>query len=434
MDDTAQPRHFFDAHAGIRRAREKFLQYAEFRYRQFLSNPKQTPYAAAAIYYNNWQSCRDRFGYAGLAEINRQIESRLVPELGTRDICARFVDESLVLVLNGAEGKRDLDAWAKGLLEVLGERAYLIDQRSLAATFSVGLCWFDRRVRGAEEALLDALHTAEVLSERDENRYRIFQPRMVTETDLGDAETLFARIQRALDTNHLRIVFQPLLAPESNDIRFAEVWTRMITEDGTLLPARHMLDVARRSGVLSRLDRWTLRRTLHFLTHRSGRDRLKLIVHVTVDSLDAHTLAWMQDKFERHPELRFCLIGDLDHNELADAPQDARRLLDRLRELDMAVCVSGVTQRQFDDLLTRWPDIGYVKMHPGYVRALKDDEADAQAFDVFIAHAHDAGVRILLPEIESEDDVVNFWRQGVDLIQGDYIAGAQELLKSPPGE
>jgi EAL domain-containing protein (putative c-di-GMP-specific phosphodiesterase class I)/GGDEF domain-containing protein len=434
MTDSEQPRHFFDAHAGIRRARLKFLQYAEFRYRQFMNNPAQTPYAAAAVYYNNWQSCRDRFGFTGLEEINRQIEARVVPELGPRDICARFVDEALVLVLSGSEGQRDLDAWAERLLHLLGERAFLVEQRSLAATFSIGMCWFDRRVRGAEEALLDALHTAEVLSERDENRYRIFQPRMVPQAKLEDEEELFARIQRALDTNRLRIVFQPLLAPEADDVRFAEVWARMVAEDGTLMPARHMLTAARRSGVLSRLDRWTLRRTMHFMTHREENDRLKLIVHVTVDSLDAHTLAWMQDKFDRHPRLRFCLIGDLNHNELSDNPQDARRLLDRLRDLDMAICVSGVTQRQFDDLLVRWPDIGYVKLSPTYVRELKQEDGDQEALNAFIALAHDNGVRVILPEVESEADVVNFWRQGVDLIQGDYVAGARELVESSTGD
>jgi EAL domain-containing protein (putative c-di-GMP-specific phosphodiesterase class I) len=173
---------------------------------------------------------------------------------------------------------------------------------------------------------------------------------------------------------------------------------------------------------------------MHFMTHREENDRLKLIVHVTVDSLDAHTLAWMQDKFDRHPRLRFCLIGDLNHNELSDNPQDARRLLDRLRDLDMAICVSGVTQRQFDDLLVRWPDIGYVKLSPTYVRELKQEDGDQEALNAFIALAHDNGVRVILPEVESEADVVNFWRQGVDLIQGDYVAGARELVESSTGD
>jgi GGDEF domain-containing protein len=214
----------------VREARGKFLQYAEFRYRQFLSDPQQRPHAVACLHFNDWEACRDRFGFAGLEALNHQIERRVIPLLGRKDICARFSDASLVMVIAADKDRHGVEERTRRLLEAAAARPLNVGQ-PLEVTFSLAMCWFDRRVRSAEEALFDAMHLAELLANRGGNAFRVYQPDMRAE-DTGGAEDVLERIRACLQMNHMRLVFQPLLSADAMSLKYAQVWARLLAADG----------------------------------------------------------------------------------------------------------------------------------------------------------------------------------------------------------
>jgi len=411
-----------DAHAGTRQARRKFLRYAEFRYRQFINDPKQHPHGVACIYLNNWRECRDHFGFGGLETVNGLIERRTLASLAEHDLFLRLADSSLVGVLWPGEGSRDIEAWAAEMLERLTESEYPIGSRWLTASFSIGLCWFDRRVRGAEEALLDAMHLAEQLSEQGENRYRLFRPISAPREELGSDEQLARQIRHSLQSNRLRLVFQPLLAASAEGGRYYQAWARLMTDSGKLVPARHFLDVARRHELIGALQRWTLRRGVHYLATSHGNpSAVRLFVNVSPEAFDARLLDWFSRVHQRHPEVKPRLIVEFEAFDLEHRAGETRRAMERLAELGIRIGISGIGERHLDHRMLDEAPVDYLRLAPGFAETLHERAGLAGKFMAFISRAHHRNRAVIMPEVEREDQVIEFWQAGVDFIQGDYI-------------
>ncbi|MEE4303065.1 MAG: GGDEF domain-containing protein [Wenzhouxiangella sp.] len=411
-----------DAHAGTRRARRKFLRYAEFRYRQFINDPKQHPHGVACIYFNNWRECRDHFGFGGLETVNGLVERRTLDQLADHDIFLRLADSSLVGVLWPGDGERDIERWAADMIEKLVESEYPIGSRWLTATFSIGLCWFDRRVRGAEEALLDAMHLAEQLAEQGENQFRLFRPVRAPREELGSDEQLARQIRRSLHSNRLRMVFQPLLAASPEGGRFYQVWARLMTDSGKLIPARHFLDVARRHELIGALQRWTLRRSVHYLATTHGNpSAVRLFVNVSPEAFDERMLEWLVRIRQRHPEVGPRLIVEFEVFDLENRSGETRRAMERLAALGVRIGLSGIGEKQLGHRLIDEAPVDFLRLAPGFADGLHDRAGMVGEFMGFISRAHHKDRAVIMPEVEREEQVIEFWQAGVDFIQGSYI-------------
>lgn len=427
MDAEPHLSNFLDAHARVREARGKFLQYAEFRYRQFLSDPEQKPHAVVCVHFNDWIPCRDRFGFAGLEALNHQIERRVIPRLGRKDICARFGDAALLMVVAIDSEKRDIETWTRDLLKALSDEPLNVGQ-PLHVTFSIGLCWFDRRVRSAEEAMFDAMHLSELLANRHENAFRIFRPKKQV-SDTRDGENVVERIRSSLQTNHMRLTFQPLLASDDSGLQYLQVWSRLLTEDGGDVRARGFIDVARRNGLLARLDRWTLRRTVRVLVmDRRAPERTRLFVNIALDTIDERTLDWLERTFDQHPHCRHCLIAELDEFECSSRPGLAERVCDQLRELGFGLGLSQIGAENLARASDHLQRFAYLRMSARFSIEMEQDPSLAGSFSELIQRAHEHGVRVVMPSLEDESALVEFWKLGVDLVQGDYIEHPRTLI------
>jgi EAL domain-containing protein (putative c-di-GMP-specific phosphodiesterase class I)/GGDEF domain-containing protein len=411
-----------DAHAGTRKARRKFLRYAELRYRQFLEDPQQRPHGVACIHFNNWRECRDHFGFQGLESVNGLVEQRALAALDDRDIFLRLADNSLVGVLWPGDGGRDIERWAERMLEALTASEYPVGSRRLTASFSIGLCWFDRRVRGAEEALLDAMHQAEVLAEDGGNRFRLFRPVSAPREELGNEEQLAGQIRRSLQSNRLRMVFQPLLAASPEGGRYYQVWARLISDAGKLIAARHFLEVARRHELVGALQRWTLRRSVHFLATAHGNpSAIRLFVNVSPEAFSDAMLEWLGKVARRHPEVGPRLIAEFELFDLENRAGETRRAMERAAALGLRVGVSGIGEKELSRESIGAEPFEFLRLAPSLAEALHEHAALAGEFMAFIGRCHHQGQAVIMPEVEREDQVIEFWQAGVDFIQGDYI-------------
>ncbi|PKL96394.1 MAG: hypothetical protein CVV18_01895 [Gammaproteobacteria bacterium HGW-Gammaproteobacteria-8] len=431
MEEQPKSSNFFDAHARVRRAREKFLNYAQFRYRQFINDPQQQPHAVACVHLNNWQGFRDRFGYAGLERLNHQIEAILLPTLEPRDLCARFSDNALVAILCGEHGSRDPQDWAEQVLQQLAEHSFKVEDTAVSASFSIGLCWFDRRVHNAEEALADATHIAELLSIQGQNQIRQFQPADTAQASSIDDEKMSMLIRNSLDTSQLRVVFQPLIGWDNDQRRCYQAWARLIDDDGRELRAREFLEVARRSGILPRLNRWTLRRAVHFVaSDPSLRQHMQLLLNVSIETFDERSLQWLEQNLRDHPHCRDCLIAEFDEFEFTSRRLESEPLAARLKAAGLRLALSGIGPGNLPRCREHFGRVEFLRMTARLADELDGNPMLESEFIDIIDEAHRHGLQIIMPELSGEEQVVESFKRGVDLIQSDFLEHPRELLRA----
>jgi EAL domain-containing protein (putative c-di-GMP-specific phosphodiesterase class I)/GGDEF domain-containing protein len=419
---SASGARLIDAYASTRHLRDRFLYFANKRYQRFLKDPRQPPHAVVCIRLNNWREYRDRFGFKVVGYLEDQFEERVLEALNERDFFLRISESSLIGLLTPGDDGLNADQWAKAMLSRLSDPPYRIGSRQITPTFSIGLCWFDRRVRDMEEALLDAIQLVEEFGDAESNQFRVFVPDVSPEEELGDEDSTAERIREALKTNRLRMVFQPLLAASSEDSRFYQAWPRLLSDTGRLIEAHHFLKVARRHDLLGPLQVWSIKRGLHFLVKiQEKAAHLRLFVNVSPEAFSDAFLKWLEGIFQRYPDAAPRLILEFEAFHLEHRVSDTLLAIERLRAMGVTLGVNSITRKHLKSRILDEVPVRFLRLGPELAHRLKDGGEGFDEFIEFVRHAHVHQRRVIVPEVSEAQQVINFWQSGVDLIQGDYI-------------
>jgi EAL domain-containing protein (putative c-di-GMP-specific phosphodiesterase class I) len=230
------------------------------------------------------------------------------------------------------------------------------------------------------------------------------------------------------------MVFQPLLAAHPEGGRYYQAWARMISDSGKLVPARHFLEVARRHELIGALQRWSLRRSVHYLATTHGApSAVRLFVNVSPEAFSKAMIEWLARIRERHPEVGPRLIAEFEYFDLENRAGETRRRMKLLRELGIRIGVSGIGVKQLGQTLLDEAPVDYLRMAPDFAGALHERAGLAGEFMAFIAHAHRNERAVIMPEVDREEQVIEFWQAGVDFIQGDYIERPQASPEQEAG-
>jgi len=419
---SASGARLIDAFASTRRLRDRFLHFADKRYQRFLKDPRQPPHAVVCVRLNNWRAYRDRFGFKVAGFLEDQFEERVLDALNERDFFLRVSESSLIGLLTPGDDGLDADQWAEAMLRRLSDPPYRVGSREISPTFSIGLCWFDRRVRDMEEALLDAIQLVEEFGDAEANQFRVFVPDVSPAEELGDDEHTAGVIRRALTTQRLRMVFQPLLAASSEENRFYQAWPRIISDRGRLIEAHHFLKVARRNELLGALQSWSIQHALHYLVKvRSEAPHLCLLVNVSPEAFSGAMLSWLEKIFTRHPDTSPRLILEFEAFHLEHRVKDTLAAIERLRAMGLSIGVSDISDQSMRSRVLDEVPVNFLRLGSEFARGLKRDEGRFDDFTDFIRRAHLQQRKVIVPEVSEAQQVIDFWQAGVDLIQGDFI-------------
>ena len=226
-------------------------------------------------------------------------------------------------------------------------------------------------------------------------------------------------------------MFQPLVGWDSGPQTHYQAWARLIDEHGRELRAREFLDTARHCGSLPRLNRWTLRRALHFLaSDPTLATRMQMLLNGSIDTFDARTLDWLDQTLLRHPKLASAVIIEFDEFECSSRALEAVPLIERLRALDLRIGLAGIGPGNLPRCREHFERIDFVRMAPHFADEIENSQTLESDFIDLIDRAHERGIRIVIPELEGEERVVEFFKRGVDLIQSDFFEHPRELLRA----
>ncbi len=417
-------------------AADHFLDRLQALHRRYLDNDSVKPLAVAWVGINHFRSLRDRLGFRGIADLSEELLYRVGQSLAGNERCARLGESGVAILLGPERDTAALEAWAGELIEDLtGSRGPEVDGKPVLMTLNIGISQFDRRVRDAEQSLLDALHTAEALSHLGDSQYRIYQPRLPDSSFIGDDKLLVELLRDALSSNRLRVLYQPLLPTGRSERRHFQMWARLISDRGELIPATAFLQVAKQAGLLPRLERWTLAYAVRFLTaHGSITEQVRLFINQSPSLLSPKMRSWLEHWLKTHPEIAQALVMEFPFDDLLAMPRsDGLARLGELSELGLSAGVTGISQVSMDEVIAFRPPVRYLRMVPGFAERLLEDPELEREFGHFVDRAHDMGCLIIVPSIKDESAVIELWQSRIDFIQGDVVEHPRQSLEAFDG-
>ena len=233
-------------------------------------------------------------------------------------------------------------------------------------------------------------------------------------------------IRSAIEGNRVDLYLQPIVTLPQRKVRYYEAFTRLRSEDGTLLTPPEFLDAADAGGLMPKIDNLLLLRSVQVVRRLQLKNReVGLFCNIAAATLnDPQVFPQILQYMDANRAIAPSLVLEFKQGALRVMGPIETESLAALRELGFRFCMDQVTDLRMEPRELGERGIRYVKV-PG---ALLLNEANSQGSDIHAADLSDLlarfGISLIAERIEAEAQVV-------DLLEYDLRFG-QGFLFSPP--
>ena len=379
---------------------------------------------------DEFKSINDTRGHQAGDTLLRTLAEELHVAAGDEAILSRLGGDEFAVLLPGANAEtaekfaRETSRRMAGLLlpgESHGE--------SMSA--SIGIALFPTHGTSTYDLLVNAGVAVDQAKKLGRGHYHVFSPDEQARERLRQRAQWVARIERALATDNLVLVFQPIMHILTGSISHYEVLVRMRLPDGKLHPPGAFIPLAEETGLIRPLDNLVVKKAIAKLAEviKSGRD-VRFAVNLSGRTMeDPDLVANLEQHLQRYQLDPQRLIFEVTETAAVADMRMARKLVDDVRSLGCSFALDdfGVGFSSFSYLKHLTAD--YVKIDGSFIQNLAhspDDQVITQALAQVVSGF---GKRTIAEFVQDQVTIDLLREYGVDYAQGYYIGKpSQQLL------
>ncbi|PRY12830.1 putative bifunctional diguanylate cyclase/phosphodiesterase [Kineococcus rhizosphaerae] len=232
------------------------------------------------------------------------------------------------------------------------------------------------------------------------------------------------RVRRALRTDGLRVVWQPIVDLRTSELVAAEALVRLDDPVQGILEPKHFVDTAEDTGLIVDVDTWVLGEVLRQLREwRRDGVGLQVSFNVSGKTLEhpafAHRLA---HSVESTGAAGSSLLAEVTERTLIDLSTSTRASLGELRSIGARVGLDDFgTGYSSLSYLDRFP-LSFLKIDMSFVRPLGSSDRAEAVVRALISLAHAHGMVVTAEGVETELQAKMLRDMGCDRAQG-YLFG-----------
>ncbi len=379
--------------------------------------------AVLFIDLDRFKNINDSLGHHIGDGLLRSVSHRLREAVRSGDTVSRLAGDEFVAILSSVKDIEEINHFVDRRLIPLIRKPHNIEGADLHITCSIGIAVYpedgreiDTLMRNADAAMYQAKtqgrNKAEFFTiEMD----RCARERLMIETDL----------RVALETEQLRIYFQPRVDCRSGKLLGAEALVRwQHPEQGLISPGR-FIPVAEESGLILPLGNWMLNAACNQqkLWRESGYEDIVISVNISAAQLhDPKLLETLRSALERHqvnPEL---IELELTESLLMEQVTATIELLHAIKALGVSLSLDDFgTGYSSLNYLHRFP-IDKLKIDQSFVSDMLEDDNDLAITKAIIGLGHALGLRVVAEGVENIEEMNVLTAAGCDEFQG-YLFG-----------
>lgn len=382
---------------------------------------KKRPVAIMFMDLDRFKAVNDSLGHGIGDQLLVSVSERLQKSLRQYDTISRLGGDEFVIVMPGA-GFDAATQKANSLIREFRE-VFEIDGHELVITPSIGISIYpedgdqsEALIRHADTAMYHAKEQGRATFEfftRELNK-RAYE-RLSTETHL----------RGALANDELQLVFQPIVEPQSGQIRAAEALLRWNSPVLGRVSPEQFIPVAEQSGLIVEIGHWVIETALMQLASwkRLGMKNLMVCVNVSaVQFWRGNLVQSIQQSLANSGLSGRDLEIELTENVIMSDVDKARTVLDQLRPLGVRLAI--------DDFGTGYSSLSYLKqfkvdhlkIDKSFVRDLKTDSDDAAIVSAVLSMAQDLHVQVIAEGVENAEQLAFLTERDCDFIQGYFFS------------
>ena len=408
----------------------------EVRLQRVLTKAHEDASHHALLYIDldQFKLVNDACGHAVGDQLLQQMAKLLGEAIRNRDTLARLGGDEFAIILEHCSAEQ-AQRVAQKICDRMDDFRFIHEERRFRIGTSIGLVPVDKR--WATTVAIQQAADASCYAAKEAGRNRVHA---WFDTDSAMHERQFemqwtARIEKALDEDGFALYAQRIAPLHGNAAGLhAEVLLRMTQADGAVVQPGAFLPAAERFHLVSRIDRWVLKRAVDWMKALPAPATIELLsVNLSGQSVgDRSFHRWALDLLaEAGPHLCARLCLEITETAAVTHMADAAVFIDDVRAVGVRVALDdfGAGASSFGYLKTLAVD--FLKIDGQFVRDMIDDPLDEAAVRCFADVAKVLGVQTVAEFVDKPAVLERLRGMGIDFAQGYLLhrpAPIDELL------
>ena len=372
--------------------------------------------ALAYIALDNFMSMKSQVGISGADLLLGDLANLLREQAGDDLALARLSDDAFSLLCQPCNEKAMVDH-AERIRKAVEDHLFDINGRTVQLTVSIGVAAITENSPKAEELMARA-HMASADVRKLEghthgNGVSAYNP---ADFETLDENNSVEAIQKALEENRFRLLFQPIINLRGEGEEHYEAFVRMLDKDGKEVSPYDFLPPMGPSDTAIKIDRWVILQTIRQLSsHRSRGHDTRLFLNVTAETLQDKTFTpWLSVALKAARLPGDSLVFQIREGDANNYMKQARDFTKAVHELHCKVSIAqfGCALNPFNTL--KHIDTDYVKIDGSFTEEIqKSDEAKEQV-KAMVKSLQNNGKLTIIPLVENAGVLATLWQAGVN--------------------
>lgn len=397
-----------------------------------LNNAKRfrTSISFLIVAVDSFRAINEAYGFETADQVFAAAARRIRTQLRDGDAIGRYSGNKLGIVLMNCDDEA-MHTAAERFHASIRNGVITAGESSVAVTVSIGGVSLPRHGRSVTEALARAQESLHSARTRGYGRFVAYTPSANREAKRRSNAALSSEMVAALETNHLRLFFQPVVDLGTRAVNFHEGLLRLERANGTFAPATDFIELCEQLGLIRLIDNYTLGRTLEALEAAAA---ARVSLNVSGETVgDAEWLSLLAAAVARRPDIAGRLIVEITETAVIRNIEEASHFVATIHDLGCAVAIDdfGAGFSSFRHLRTL--DVDIVKIAGEFIQNLPRSTDDQAFVKALTELARNFDMKIVAEWVQDEETAALLGAYGVDLIQGTLtgMASPEWALTNP---
>lgn len=380
------------------------------------------PGTVAVLDLDHFKFVNDTLGHATGDRLIASLANLIRDRLRAIDVLGRLGGDEFALILPGLGLDQARDLCEEVLVAVRNDRGAAELAATARVTASVGMTSY-RGFEDAGEVLAEADIAMYDAKEAGRDRASVFDPASSRHEHLGHSLGWIERVEQALVEDRFVLHAQPILPVKADSMRRFELLLRMVGEDGELVLPGEFLQMAERSDLAQRIDRWVVARAVEMLAaeERRGQD-VCFAVNLSANSIGEE---------ETGEEIaRTISAGGVDPRRLVFEVTETAAIVNlgraqafarKMHQLGCGFALDDFGAGFASFFYLKHLSFDLLKIDGEFIRALPSNRTDQLVVRSLIQIARGLGKRTIAEFVGSEQTLALLREYGVDFVQGYHL-------------
>jgi multidomain signaling protein FimX len=366
-------------------------------------------------------------GVVASEDFMAQLAEVLRTQLTGNDLCGRFGGNGILVMLERGTAK-DVETWAENVVKRVHDHVFMIEDKTLSATATVGLGLLPPSNPDITAAITDAVSATRRGRELGGNQMYVVD-KADTDTRVQAYDKIWVKhIKSALMENRFRLVQQPIASLLGEDKGMFDVLVRMLDEQGNEVLPAEFIAAAERNDLMKNIDRWVVGASMSFAANRKA---ACIFVRLSKDTiLDKSLLGWLDQQLKslKIEPKRLCMQVT---EELATVyVRQTKELAENLRKLGFRFALEHFGTGRDPLKLLNDIEMNFIKVDGSLMQGLSTNQIQQQRVKGLVEAAKRKGIETVAERVEDANTMAVLWQLGIEFIQGYFVNAPEDVTMS----